>query len=232
MFELPKPSYAQWWAYAVDGTDAYYVVTDSDSVLWKKVAGQDAVRVVGLEADCDLPVAEFWDFTVDGDIALVLESGRLWRVDLTGGCEATWVGNETEVQSFSWDDEGILYSWATGPFYWDVATGATTDVGAQISASAYQLNETFASAHLYNDGTVAMWTHYAIYHASSGIFWLDLDSGDVGPVILDNPYSTETFVTYRYPTVLDDGATYVQSLESTSGAVGADGPIYEVTWSP
>ena len=230
-FTLPRPSNASWWAYAVDGTDVLYARDAADTVLWRKSAGVEAVRVVGLESDCDLPVGEFWDFTMVDGVALVVESGRVWRVDLAGGCDATWIENETEVQSFSHDDTGILYSSATGPYYWNVATHRTRDIAAEIAASPYMLNETFASAHHYAEGTVALWTHYAIYRGSSGIFAFDLDSGGVTPILLDNPYTGGIFVTYRDPTVLEDGTLFVQSLESTSGAVGVDGPIYEVDWS-
>lgn len=231
-FALPMPTNAQWWAYAVVGTDVYYAVDDDETVLWRKGAGVEAERVVSLQSDCDLPVGEFWDFTMDGAVALVVESGRVWRVDLSGGCTAIWLENETEVQSFSYDDDGVLYSSATGPFYWDVATGETTDIAAMITRADYHLNDTFATAHLYNEGTVALWTHYAIYHGNSGIFALDLRSGAVSPILLDNPYTGDTYVTYRDPTVLDDGTLFVQSLESTDGATGADGPIYAVDWTP
>ena len=38
----------------------------------------------------------------------------------------------------------------------------------------------------------------------------------------------EVRIDYRYPVALDSGKLYVTGLESTSGAVGAEGPIYQV----
>jgi hypothetical protein len=229
-FELPMPSYAKWWAYAVDGTTLYYVVTTGGAVLWRKPAGQPAEELFALERDCGVEVGEFWDFTVSGDVAMVVESGRVWKVDLTGDCDATWVGNETEVQAFSWDEEGVLYASATGPFWYDFASGETRDVAAEIAASGWLLNDTFAAAHLYASGAPAMFEHYAVYDSQHGIFAFDLDSGEVAPVLLDNPYDAPPYVTYLNPTMLANGTLYVQSLESDNGAVGADGPIYEVGW--
>jgi hypothetical protein len=234
-FTLPKPSGAKWFAYAAAGTDVWWVRDEVPGAteVWRKPAGVDALKVLTLESDCGIEVGEFWDFTVDGDRLLLLEGGRLWSVDVPTR-KATWLKNQTEVQSFAYDEAGVLYTAATGPFWYEHLSGNVTDVKAAIAASDYRLTPTHASSHLFYEGTVALHGDQAVYVGNSGIFRYGLRGGDVAPILLER-FSDAGSVRYRYPTVMADGTLFVQALVSGSGSVGADGPIYRVdaaSWVP
>ena len=51
---------------------------------------------------------------------------------------------------------------------------------------------------------------------------------DARPILLE-PHEAEVRIEYRYPTIVDSGALFVVGLTSTSGSVGADGPVYQVS---
>lgn len=66
-----------------------------------------------------------------------------------------------------------------------------------------------------------------MYDASAGIYLYDLGTGEFTPIVLEEP-DAQVRVTWRDPVLLEDGTMYVTGLESTSGSVGADGPVWKV----
>lgn len=216
----------KWWAYAADGADVYLVKTNP-AELWKWTPGSTGSLHKILDfAAVGVQMGEFWDFAVDSGQMVFIESGRIWKLDLGAG-KATWLQNKTEVQGTIWfDKDGILFTTATGPFYYKLATGEPLDVGAAINASTYKLNDTYKTAHLYyQDAALKGSTVY--YIGNSGVFAFDLGTKAIRPVLL-TPHLDDLRVVYRYPTPLENGALYVVGLESTSGSVGADGPTWRV----
>jgi hypothetical protein len=216
----------RWWAYAADGSNLYYVTTGAETMLWRWAPGAPAAEPLFALEDAGASIGEFQDFGVDGNILIFIESGRIWSLDMTT-LDATWLGNKTEATSAYWDKIGVLFGAATGPFYYAYDASSVRDVRAEIEASDYELNATFGSAHHYTtdlarrSGTVG-------YIGQSGLFTFDLDSQAVKPVLLN---ARDNSVVYRYPVLLEDGSLFVQGLESTSGATGAEGPVYRVQGS-
>ena len=95
-----------------------------------------------------------------------------------------------------------------------------------IEAADYEINETFASSHLYYQDPTR-WRDYIIYVANSGLFAYNMRSHEVTPILLE-PRTPDLRIVYRYPRVTESGILLVTGLTSTSGAVGADGPVYQV----
>jgi hypothetical protein len=55
----------------------------------------------------------------------------------------------------------------------------------------------------------------------------DLATHTTRPVLLD---ARDNSIVYRHPVLLENGKLFVQGLESTSGATGAEGGWYEVDY--
>lgn len=228
---VPAPTDEQrWWAYALDGTDLYLVVTGApDTELYRVPSGGSPELVTTLEsAGCD--VAEFWDFGVDGDTMVFIESGRIWTLDLAAN-RAEWLGNDKQVQgTVDFADDGILFTAYDGsldvPWFFDTSTGELTNVAEQIAAQTFTVPESTDSAFWYYQD-IARWRDWFVYGGNTGIFAFQPSTGAIVPVLLE-PRTADLRVVYRYPVVTENGHLYVTGLESTSGSVGADGPIWEV----
>ena len=222
----PTGDDVKWWAYAPDHGDLYYVVTGDDTALWKWTpkAGGDATRLFSLE-ELGLEPGEFEDFGVDSGVMVFIEGGRIWSLDLATK-KPVWLGNKTEASGAAWDQQGVLFSTADGPFFYDYSKGSLRDLAAEIQGSSYKLNTTYASAHLYSDDLTRKGSLFG-YKGSSGVFTYDLDGGAVTPILLD---ARDLSTYYRYPVILDEGSFFVVGLESNDGAIGADGQTYTLDY--
>lgn len=222
---LPAPTDGtRWWAYAPDQGDVYYVTTTSGTTLWKWTPGNATPTSLFNLEDTGAQIGELWDFGVDGNLAVFIESGRIWSLDIAAK-KSTWLGNETEASSADWDATGVLFSTASGPFFYAYKSKMLVDVAAGIEGSGFSLNKTYASAHLYNQDLTRRGSLVG-YIGNAGFFTYDLSANMVRPILLN---ARDNSVVYRYPVILDDGSMFVQGLESSSGATGADGPVYRVT---
>src|SRR6185369_8834390 len=96
---MKKPPGAQWSAYAVSGNTVYIVDTAvaGMTTLEKWVPGVDPSPVVltTLES-AGAQVGEFWDFGVNGNAMVFVESGRIWKMDIAAN-KATWLMNQVQV---------------------------------------------------------------------------------------------------------------------------------------
>jgi hypothetical protein len=222
--EMPAPTDGQrWWAYALVGDVLYVMTTGTATTLYRYAPGGSPSVVTTLEsAGCT--VGELWDFTVKGQRAIVIESGRIWSVDLAAN-QATWLGNETEARAAIAEADGVVILTASGPMFYRYDSAALVDVGAAIAASDYQLNPTFAAAHHYLQD-IARYRSWFVYIAQSGVFAYDLYRGEIRPLLLSP--RTGTRIDYRYPGATADGSVFVTGLTSEDGAVGAEGPLYRV----
>lgn len=223
---FPAPGDEQrWWAYAVYGGVAYVVTTGAETTLWAWVPGIEPTVMTTLES-AGATVVEFWAFGIDGNRMAFIESGRLWVMDLATNT-ATWSGNGTEASgNVHMGDDGVLFDTAAGPHFYRYANGSLEDVGASIEASSYCFNDTYPTIHRYQGGLTRAGSAM-IYEASNGIFAYDLDSGAFTPLLLE-PCSEEVRIEYRDPVHRADGSVFTTGLTSTSGSVGADGPVYRL----
>ena len=234
---LVAPSGAKWWAYAVSGDDVY-IVTDragppvSTALLkWTPSRGSAAQPLFTLEsATGQRTLGEFLDFGVDGDTIVFIEAGRIWRGSLSQG-RASWLRNMTQVEggTVQFEADGVAFTTATKWYFFQSATMSLLDLGAKIHDNPFRQSETFKSSHYYyGDGSgFTRYGDYMIYIGSSGVFAYDLFHDVVKPLLLA-PRDAELRTVYRYPTVTTNGVLFVTGLQSTSGSVGAEGPIFRV----
>jgi hypothetical protein len=222
MTSFPKPVGAQWSAYAVDSNIVYVM----DGTTLKKWQPGGAVTTVTTLESAGVNAGEFWDFGVSGNTMVFIESGRVWSMDLVAN-KATWLMNMTEAGgSVDFRPDGVLFDTATGLSFYDYAQSKLIDVRAKIDANPFAINPTFASAaHFSQDFT--RYKQYVIYIGQLGVFAYDLKADKITPLLL-SPNRADLRVDYRYPVALDSGALFVTGLTSTSGAVGADGPTYQL----
>jgi len=221
---IPAPTDGQrWWAYALAGDLLYVMTTGAETTLVRYPPGGPPAPVTTLEsAGC--AVGELWDFAIKGTRAIVIESGRIWSVDLPANA-ATWLGNASEATAAIAEADAVVIRTATGPLLYRYATATLTDLGAEIAASPYRLNPTFAAAHHYLQD-IARYRDWFVYVAQAGVFAYNLDDGELRPVLLSPRDGVR--IDYRYPGATTDGSLFVTGLTSTDGAVGADGPLYRV----
>jgi hypothetical protein len=232
--DLPAPTDEQkWWAYAVSGTTVYMITTPTEktgmgNTIWSYSPGGTPTKLFTLE-DAGIMVGELLDFDVDGNTLMLIESGRLWRVDLASK-KAQYMKNKTEIAgAVSFSKDGVAFEDSNGLKFFDYALNDLRDLSQEIQATSYQIAPGYKSAHyFYSASTSNNFTRYKswiVYTGGMGIFAYDIVQKRVAPVLLD--VSKDNLrVTYRYPVVTDDGSAYLVGLTSTDGAVGADGPVY------
>lgn len=233
--KLPAPTDEQrWWAYAVAGTTVYMITTPTEKTgpghtIWTYQPGGEPKKLFDLE-DSGMDVGIFYDFGVEGDALVMIESGRLWRVDLKTK-QAQFLKNQTEISgAVNFAKDGVAFEDAKGLKFFDYATSELRDLSAEIKASPYRITPSRASAHMFYDATTSndftRYQSWIVYTGSAGIFAYDLAAKRVAPVLLDvNEEGLR--ISYRYPVVTDDGTAYLVGLTSASGSVGADGPVYK-----
>jgi hypothetical protein len=227
----PSPG-INWWAYAPDGDTLYYVLTEGMTTLMKWTPGDASPTMLFNLEDLGVKVGEFQDFGVSSGIMVFIESGRVWSLDIAAKTVVP-LGNMTESQGASIMSDGVLMSTATGPFFYSYQTKMLRDIASDIAHSGYQLNSTYASAHLFDNGDVTSqnlgftnYQHIVGYLGDSGLFTFDMDKGTVAPLLLN---ARDNSTVYTSPVFLDDGSVFVQGLQSSDGAIGFDGPVYELT---
>ncbi len=224
--DAPKDE-QRWWAYAVDGDFVYYVVTAPTAALFRWRPGEVSPTQLLTFKEAGVELGIFLDFGLEGSQLYFIESGRLWRLDLETK-KATWLKNKTEVGGTVWfDQEGVLFSTAKGPFYVSYATGEARDLAAELKANPYRLSETYATAHLYGGDGMGLRGRTVFYVGNSGVFRYELDGQKIQPLLLE-PHGGDVRIEYRYPTPLPNGDLFVVGLTSSSGSVGADGPVYRI----
>jgi hypothetical protein len=235
--DLPAPTDEQkWWAYAVSGSTVYMITTPTEktgmgNTIWSYSPGGTPTKLFTLE-DAGIMVGELLDFDVDGNTLMVIESGRLWRVDLASK-KAQYLKNKTEIAgAVNFSKDGVAFEDSTGLKFFDYATNELRDLALEIQKTSYQIAPTYKTAHYFTSATTSnnftRYKSWIVYTGSMGIFAYDIVQKRVAPVLLD--VSTENLrVAYRYPIVTDDGAAYLVGLTSTDGAVGADGPVYRTS---
>jgi hypothetical protein len=226
---VPAPPYGQkWWAYAADGDDVYVMLIEGGAYhLRRWTPGSDRTDDVLTLDDLVAPntIGEFTTFTVAGDTLMFYESGRLWIASTTGG-KAQWTKNDEYVGGVVFTDEDVVYTQGERVFRYVRSTDEREELTDAIAAG-YTLNATYPEPHLPAADTQLDRVGDTLYYQGTyGIFAYDLDAGTAEPVLLD---ARDNSTVYRYPTaVAATGALFVKGLESTSGAVGADGPTYRV----
>jgi len=226
VLSLTAPTGIRWYAFAADQGAVYFVVEGAKTELRRWIPGGATTLVLAFE-DIGVPVGIFEDFDVAGTTLILIESGRLWHVDL-GTQVATWVKNETEVSSVSFDEHSVLYPSARQLLWYDVAQGTTREVAAEIDANPWKVNDSFPNAHHYTADPVLV-SGSVLYVGHKGVFLWHPARDEIEPVVLE-PHDFAGRTDYVHPVGLTSRDVYVVGLHSDSGATGAEGPFYRVTW--
>jgi hypothetical protein len=219
---LPRPLDANWWPYAVDGSNWWIMIEDaSETVLLR-----DGEPVLTLE-ELGMAPEVLQGLHARGGALLVIESGRIWLVE-PDELRARWLGNTTEARAAALDATTVVFSTAEGLFAFDRGSGSTVTLDDRIEAAGEPLNETFGRVHVPTDGGWDFAHGIVWYESQVGIHAYAIASDTVWPLLLEpRPEASDVRVSYRDPLAVDEQVV-VLALESASGAVGADGPIYVV----
>ncbi|MDI1479842.1 hypothetical protein [Polyangium sp. y55x31] len=224
--DMPSPGGGiRWYAYAPDGHQVYILESGTPNMLLRWTVGAAQPEPLFSLEEAGMSVGEFWDFGVEGNTAILIESGRIWSLDIAAR-KATWLENETQATAAQWDAKGVFYLAATGPFLYANDTRTNRDLEAEIAASGYELNGTYNRIHEYSEGGARNGDDVA-YIGRSGLFLFDLATGKTRPALLD---ARDNSIVYRNPVLLENGKLFVQGLVSTTGATGAEGGWYEVDY--
>lgn len=230
--QAPSSTEQKWWAYSARDNDVFYIVTGTKNELYKWHVGDPSASVVmTLEDDLGMTVGEIADFTIDKDRILLIEGGRLWKIDMTAKT-AIWLKNTTAVDAFSYDDDGVMYRDASGPQFFSYSDGSVTDIKQKIEKNSYKMNKTFEHGHYYV-GDAVRYKNWIVYRGQDGVFRYNMSTDAIKPVLL-TPRKEEAngeWLTYKYLSVLDDGTLFIQGLLGSAGSTGADGPIYRVNYA-
>ncbi len=220
----------RWYAYAADEGTAYIVEEATDETrLLEWVPGTPPRRLWSFE-ELGYSLGSFQDFDVEGDDMIFLESGRIWRVDVATG-QGEWLGNETQITGdINFDDQGVVWATAHEMFYYDFSTREQLSLTQAINTADYALNEAHRYAHAQIETGFARQGDKLVYEANEGIYLYDLGTGAFEPIILEERDSPVK-VSWRDPVLIEDGTLFVTGLESTSGSVGAEGPVWKVEHS-
>jgi hypothetical protein len=226
---LPAPPFGQkWWAYSVDASNLYVMIlenADSKYHLKRWSPGETDYSEVLVLDDLIAPnvMGEFHNFAVSGTTLIFDEGNRIWISELTD-TKAKFAKNEQHVGFADFQKGGAVYNEGSEFFRYDVATDTRENLSEKIRNNAYTLNKTYEAAHHpVDDTTWAKYQSTIFYEANFGIFAYNIDSDTVKPMLLD---ARDNSVVYKYPTVLANGTIFVKGLESSSGAIGADGPTF------
>ena len=227
---LPAPPYGQkWWEYTADGAFLYVAVAEADNTYhvkkWKQ--GDSASVDVAVLDDLIAPnqIGELQFLGVTGSRLYFMESGRVWFADLPA-TKAKWIENQQRPSALGTIDAGITYSIDRELYLRRADSGATENLSDKIRANAYQLNSTFKECH--HPGAVFSYFGRGdriYYIGNCGLFRYELGADKVTPLLLD---ARDNSIVYRTPQALAGGKVVVKGLQSTSGATGADGPMYLV----
>ena len=228
--DVPSPRDEQrWWAYAVFENSVYLVTQEPGSAahwLNRWQPGQAMEKLFTLESATGTQLGEFLDFDVEGDALMFIEGGRLWNLSLASR-RASWMHNSTEISgSVDFRSDFILWEAADGLHSLNLITGLRENLSQVITSSTWRLNSDFVNLQRY-DGDFTRWNEWIIYKASSGVFAFSLITHETRPVLLPL-LDADIRVVYRYPVALSGGQLIVMGLESSSGSVGAEGPLYRV----
>ena len=235
--ELAEPVAAMWSPYALLD-DRAWVIEDqagSHAVLrWQ--LGVEPATPIGTLEQAGVDVGSLSDFGVAGTVAdstlVVLAQGRLWLVDVASW-SASWIETDTEVGStIAFTDRNLLFSTADGGLHLvELADGSRRRIDEELAASDFELNATYPNIHLPSGAGSTLVGARVVYLGSAGLFAYGIDDGVIAPVLLEprwDPDGGAPRIEYVDPWPLGDARVIITGLESLSGSVGAEGPVYSV----
>lgn len=234
---MKKPGAAKYDAYAVFGEQAYIVVEDEDLAVYAWTPGTDTPTRIGALGEAGVNFGAFAGFVVTED-----EAGTRRLIGIgTAGTYSMDLATTTITQvplpimplEGAINEYGIAVIDGKDLWWYDWGAAQARAIHDELAAASYQLNSTFAQAHLVGSGfaaqDVAIDGTTLYYRSNSGIYAYDVATRAVTPVLLDDVNYTGSGVFVKYTGLAaGDGSLFAVGLESTSGSTGADGPIYRI----
>ena len=229
-WEIDKPTDgSRWHAYAVDGDTVYVCrVTWDETAMYAWQPPGDPERLWSFE-ELGYELGTLQAFGVDDGTLVFIEGGRIWRGDVATGV-AEWLENETQVVGgdVNFDAHGVTWVGGEGAIYhFDMDAGpSAVNVTYTMNTSGYELDG-YTSVHQTVEDGYWRVGDTLVYEASAGLFAYDLATLEFEPLVLVDS-DADIRVTWRDPVLLDDGTLFATGLESASGSVGAEGPVWKI----
>jgi hypothetical protein len=217
----------RWWAFSVDARTVYLAKSMNGGELYAWQPGEPAPRLLLNLADAGVKLGILEEFSVEGEQMVLLESGRLWSLNLRTKA-ARRLANKKQADHVTVNSDGILYRTPDGLFFEDslqLTRNLTSEI-AGATSPIFSGNEGHYDIGLpatMSQGTV-------VFIGYSGVFAFSLRDKKVRPILLESKdFSRAPRIDYRAPQIAADGSLFVLGLISQSGAVGAEGPIFRVS---
>lgn len=229
-FDVPAPTDEQrWWPFCVDGNTMYFADNVGGGHVYRWAPNQATPQEVLQLAPAGINLGVLLELGVENGQLLVLESGRLWSINLATR-QARWLKNRQEADQISFDSSGILFRTPEGLFFEDATSpGSLRNVSAEIMQIQSPVVDS-EWAHRDDEQQAALNNGQVIYVGWSGVFVYGLSNHTVKPVLLEPSFAvTGQRIDYRNPQLTSDGSLFVTGLQSESGALGAEGPVYRVS---
>jgi hypothetical protein len=225
-FDQPTDG-TRWHAYAASGNRVYIVaVSYEETALYAWEPPGRPTRMWSFD-ELGYELGEFWDFDVEGDTMIFIESGRIWRADVRTGA-GEWLGNPTLITGgVSYDDSGVVWAGDYSLYWFEYGADDVVNLTDTINTADYRFNETYSSAHQVIETGFWRQRDKLVYESLSGLYMYHLQTGEFTPIVLEARQS-DLRVTWRDPVMLENGTLFATGLESESGSVGADGPVWRI----
>jgi hypothetical protein len=237
----PKPTDADYDAYAVYGNEAYLVADSEGKMIYEWTVGSGSPTPIGAIDDTGANFGIFIDFTIVefGGSRKLLGIGTVgtYTIDLD-----TMVADQLPLPVTPLEvgitDNGIAVIDGFDLWYVGWEDTQARAIHDELKALDYELNTSFANSHYVGSGganvDVSASGNRIVYRSTSGIHAYDTTTNTVTPILLDNVgYSSETPIYIHYTGInVAQNSMVVFGLESTDSSTGADGPIYRLSPLP
>lgn len=241
-FEMDAPPNAKWWTFGVDGGQVYIIkdtpATGPDNpsrteiLAWSTT--EQAQRLVTTTEELGIAPGIVQNMDVDDDQLMLLESGRLWHIDLET-LKATWMESGKELGSAYYDRQGVLYSDAASTLrYYDLEVGELRDISEEIDETGWVLDEKyFDTVRFYTGSGITLVGDLVIYiSTTNAVMSYNLTTREVRPLLLSprnyGPEDDPVKFTYADPVGMEDGTLLVHAYTSFGKRTPAERWVYTV----
>ncbi len=211
---------------AADG-NAVYLSENRTILKWVPGSGNPPSPVFNEDNQIGATAGTIDAFAVLGNTAVIEETARLWRADLSTSAKAIALGADTATGMVDFDAQGVLCDTEKGTEYISFADLSVLSLTAAIADGGYDLNFKYSDIQTQADGGgYSLQADHMIYRGNGGIFAYGFTSKKVVDLLLDRGTDIDTEPMYGDPIVTTDGTMFVQDITETGGAMAH--PVYRV----
>lgn len=239
---MDKPPNAKWWTFGVDAGQVYIIkdtpATGPDSPSRTEILAWSTTdqvqRLVTTTEELGLTPGIVQHMDVDDDQLLLLESGRLWHIDLET-LQATWMQSGKELGSAYYDRRGVLYSDAASTLrYHDLETDELRDITEEIDQTGWVLDaKHFNMTRFYTGNGFTLLGDLVVYiSTTNAVMSYNMKTSEVRPLLLSprsyGPEDDPLTFTYAEPIAMEDGTLLVHAYTSFGKRTPAERWVYKV----